>query len=378
MPFDFQHRGVLAFAAVLASGVVLAVTEVTAGADLNTRIESRTDRASALKSAIASETRRIRTSAPALAAAQRRFAALNADNVKARARLDGIQHDLRLTRSRLTRLIGRQRVATAALEANLDAAYRSGRPDLVSVLVSVDGFAQLLEQVDFFKRIARRNARVMDGARTAKVAVGRQALRLSQLQARERRAAMLIQRRTDRARVLRTALLRAQQRRLRARSGNAASLRDIQTELAKLRRKLTRSAQNGIRLNPGGVAQAPSGAPPAVGLVIAAGNAIAGLPYLYGGGHAGFKDTAYDCSGSISYALAAAGLVSSPMASGGFMSWGESGPGKWITIYTNPGHMFMVVGDWRYDTTALRSGGSRWTRQMRPTTGFTARHPPGL
>jgi cell wall-associated NlpC family hydrolase len=111
---------------------------------------------------------------------------------------------------------------------------------------------------------------------------------------------------------------------------------------------------------------------------MAAGNAIAGLPYLYGGGHAGFKDTAYDCSGSISYALAAAGLVTSPMASGGFMSWGESGPGKWITIYTNPGHMFMVVGGWRFDTTALRGGGTRWTQDMRPTGGFMARHPPGL
>jgi hypothetical protein len=111
---------------------------------------------------------------------------------------------------------------------------------------------------------------------------------------------------------------------------------------------------------------------------MAAANAIAGKPYLYGGGHAGFKDTAYDCSGSISYALAAAGLVTSPMASGGFMTWGESGPGRWITIYTNPGHMFMVIAGWRFDTTALRGGGTRWTRTMRPTGGFLARHPPGL
>jgi hypothetical protein len=134
----------------------------------------------------------------------------------------------------------------------------------------------------------------------------------------------------------------------------------------------------GIRTSPGGVAQPPPGAPQAVRLVMAAANAIAGLPYLYGGGHAGFKDTAYDCSGSISYALAAAGLVSAPMASGGFMTWGESGPGKWITIYTNPGHMFMVVAGWRFDTTALRGGPTRWTRTMRSTAGFLARHPPGL
>jgi len=62
------------------------------------------------------------------------------------------------------------------------------------------------------------------------------------------------------------------------------------------------------------------------------------------------------------------------MASGPFMSWGEPGPGN----YSNPGHMFMVVAGWRFDTTALRSGGTRWTRSMRPTAGFVARHPPGL
>jgi hypothetical protein len=111
---------------------------------------------------------------------------------------------------------------------------------------------------------------------------------------------------------------------------------------------------------------------------IAAGNAIAGLPYRYGGGHGSFQDSAYDCSGSISYALAAAGLVSSPMDSTGFMSWGEAGPGKWITVYANAGHAFMVIAGWRFDTSARSSGGTRWTRAMRPTGGFVARHPPGL
>ena len=110
---------------------------------------------------------------------------------------------------------------------------------------------------------------------------------------------------------------------------------------------------------------------------MAAGNAIAGLPYLYGGGHGGFKDSAYDCSGSVSYALAAAGLVTSPMSSGPFMSWGEAGPGKWITVYANAGHAFMVVAGWRFDTSNLGTG-TRWTRSMRGTGGFVARHPPGL
>lgn len=366
------------YLALLAVGVGGAGTVGLAGADLNTRIEGNADRAERLRAAIAAESRRIRASAPALAAAQRRLAALQADNARKQAQLKVIDEDLARTRERLTRLIGRQRAATGALRRNLVAAYRSGRPDIVSVLIRADGFAQLLEQIEFYKRVSRQNAQILDEARRSRTAVARQASRLAGLQAREQRAARALARKTDDARVLQTALLRAQRERLADRASKGAALRDIQTQLAKLRRRLARSARAGIPLRPGGVAQTPAGAPNAVALVIAAGNAIAGLPYLYGGGHAGFKDTAYDCSGSISYALAAAGLVSSPMASGGFMSWGESGPGKWITIYTNPGHMFMVVGGWRFDTTALRSGGTRWTRDMRGTAGFLARHPPGL
>jgi hypothetical protein len=112
--------------------------------------------------------------------------------------------------------------------------------------------------------------------------------------------------------------------------------------------------------------------------VIAAGNAIAGLPYVYGGGHASFHAQAYDCSGSVSYALAAAGLVSSPLDSTGFESWGQPGPGQWITVYANAGHAFMVVAGWRFDTVALAADGTRWTRTMTDTSGFVARHPAGL
>jgi hypothetical protein len=126
------------------------------------------------------------------------------------------------------------------------------------------------------------------------------------------------------------------------------------------------------------MAQPPPGAPAAVAQVMAAGNAIATLPYLYGGGHGSFHADAYDCSGSVSYALAAAGLVSSPLDSTGFESWGEPGPGRWITVYANAGHAFMVVAGWRFDTVALASGGTRWTRTPGATAGFVARHPPGL
>ena len=111
--------------------------------------------------------------------------------------------------------------------------------------------------------------------------------------------------------------------------------------------------------------------------VVSAANDIATTPYVWGGGHGGASG-GYDCSGSISYALAAGGLLSSPLASGGFMSWGEPGPGRRITVYANAGHAFMVVDGRRYDTSALSGGGTRWTSASRRTAGFVARPPPGL
>jgi hypothetical protein len=134
----------------------------------------------------------------------------------------------------------------------------------------------------------------------------------------------------------------------------------------------------GIAVDTGGMVQPPAGAPAAVAQVIAAGNAIATLPYIWGGGHGSFQASGYDCSGSVSYALAAAGLLSSPLDSTGFESWGAPGPGRWITVYANAGHAWMVVAGWRFDTIALAEGGTRWSQSMASTAGFVARHPPGL
>jgi cell wall-associated NlpC family hydrolase len=128
-----------------------------------------------------------------------------------------------------------------------------------------------------------------------------------------------------------------------------------------------------------GYADAPPGAPGAIGDVVAGANAIATFPYRLGGGHGTFVDNAYDCSGSVSYALAAAGLLDVPLTSGDLMRWGEPGPGQWLTVYANPGHVYMTVGGLRYDTSG-RAGrrGSRWQAAQRPPRGFAVRHWPGL
>ncbi|HEX8073353.1 MAG TPA: hypothetical protein VF545_00085 [Thermoleophilaceae bacterium] len=136
-----------------------------------------------------------------------------------------------------------------------------------------------------------------------------------------------------------------------------------------------------------GQAIAPSDAPAEVKAIIAAANQIVTKPYRYGGGHAKFQDSGYDCSGAVSFALHGANLITAPLDSSDFMHWGSRGPGRWVTVYTNPGHAFMMIAGLRFDTGyrdayAARHGakpgsGPRWNKK-RPTRGFKARHPDGL
>ena len=153
----------------------------------------------------------------------------------------------------------------------------------------------------------------------------------------------------------------------------------MRQELEELERKggLTKS---GIRLSPDGLAYAPPDAPPEVEKVIRAGNVVARTPYRWGGGHGRWLDDGYDCSGSVSFALFAGGLLDGPLNSSGLARWGKPGPGKWITVFANDGHVFMAVGGLRFDTSGRdsRNGGSRWQLNPRGTAGFTVRHWPGL
>jgi cell wall-associated NlpC family hydrolase len=156
---------------------------------------------------------------------------------------------------------------------------------------------------------------------------------------------------------------------------------EVRNELATFREHLSgygvaRGAVPDVR--PDGTAVAPLEAPDVVATVIAAGNEIATKPYVWGGGHGAWRDKGYDCSGSVSFALAGAGLMTSPLVAAQFMHFGAKGPGKWITIFANGGHTFMVVAGLRFDTSGA-TGGTRWQPAAgRSYNGFVARHPPGL
>jgi cell wall-associated NlpC family hydrolase len=144
------------------------------------------------------------------------------------------------------------------------------------------------------------------------------------------------------------------------------------------RQRLTPVA-GGRSIGGDGTIAIPHDVPEAVQRVIAGANAIADFPYVFGGGHASFVDNAYDCSGSVSYALAAGGLLSAPLTSGELEGWGVSGPGRYISVLANAGHTYMYVNGMMYNTSG-RSGvfASRWQVGSVDNGGYVARHWPGL
>jgi peptidoglycan hydrolase CwlO-like protein len=377
-------------ALLLGSGL----TASSAG-DLQSQISAGKSAAAGLRSKIAAETARLHTTSNGLADANRRLATVQRQLTEREAELRRVQSDLIRARDHLVDLENRLQSATGALAANLVTDYEQGRPDLVTVILESHGFSDLLEQVNFLHRIGARDAQIVSTTRSARAAVSRQASLLAKLERRDRTLAVQVLAQRSEVASLQAALLREQISELRTRSTYATRLQSVATRVKSLQVKeaaieakaaaaaaraaVTGNANvGGIAVNTGGMVQAPPGAPAAVAQVIAAGNAIATLPYIYGGGHASFHADGYDCSGSVSYALAAAGLVTSPMVSGAFESWGEPGPGRWITVYANAGHVWMEVAGWRFDTVALAEGGTRWSRGGGEYGGYVVRHPAGL
>lgn len=397
MPPTPRRRPLLRAAAAAATGAT--VLAVGAGLPSSGSADVASDRAAAqsLRQKVASETARIAQTSAGLRDAEQRLASLDATVQKRQGQVQKTQDDLVRARVRLATLERKAEQATDVLSSNLANAYESGRPDIVSVVLTSRGFSELLERVDFLKRISAHNGNILAATREAKTAVTKQA---SDLQVMRKRFSVLAKDAVvdrDQADVVRNAILRRKQAQLAARAGTSSQLSRVRGRIARLERaqaaaaRAAREQASATQAAPraaaapssssasggGGSSAAPSSNDgSAVARVVSAANEIATTPYVWGGGHGGASG-GYDCSGSLSYALAAGGLLSSPLTSGAFMSWGEAGEGKRITVYANGGHAYMVVDGRRYDTSALSGGGTRWTTEMRSSAGFVARHPPG-
>jgi peptidoglycan hydrolase CwlO-like protein len=367
----------------------------SSSADLHGQISASQATARSLQAQIAAETAKIRQTAGGIAEARAQLAVIQAELYARIAELRAVQTELLAARARLVYLENRLQLASAALAANLRAAYEGAQPSLMTVILDAHGFADLLEKLDFLKRIGNQDARIVGATRAARTAVFHEAVRLGTLEERDRALTEEILVRRNQIAAIEASLLQEQIATVAARAGNRAKLAAVNAHLATLRARLAalqaaalaqarqsaleaNQAIGGIAIDTGGMVQPPANAPPAVREIIAAGNAIAGLPYIWGGGHGSFQASGYDCSGSVSYVLAAAGLLSAPMVAADFMSYGAPGPGQWVTIYAAPGHVWLDVAGWRFDTVALAEGGTRWSQGGGEFAGFVARHPPGL
>ena len=348
--------------------------------------ESLREAAARLRAAVSAEEARIADTREGLADAERRLAVLDARARARRQQLDDTQDKLVATRVRLTRLERKQARAEKLLAANLRSRYMGGEPTFMTVVLNADGFDDLITRFEYQRRIARRNASVLGDTRDARIKVKGMTNDLKVLRGKYSVLARDAEADANRADAIRTALLNREQAQLRRRAGTAAQLTRVRGRIAAIERRqaaaarrarAAASATNAAPTLSGNTGAGGGGGGDVVGRVVAAANQIATTPYVWGGGHGG-SSGGYDCSGSISYALAAAGLLSGSLDSTGFMSWGEAGPGRRITVYANAGHAFMVVDGRRYDTSALSGGGTRWSGSMRSTAGFVARHPPGL
>ncbi len=392
-----RHPWALRAAAALAAGAAALGTTFasTGSADLQGQISTAKNAAAALRSEINSDSGQIESTNNGIADAEAHLNRLQSSLDARVGELRTVQGHLLASRDRLIRLENRLHLATRALSANLVAGYEGAQPNLVTVILDSKGFGQLLNEVNFLHRMGHQDASIVDVTRIARHQVSTEAKRLGGLEKKDRVLAEAVLGQRNQVAALQAALENERVQQIARRARASGHYQAVEARVGTLQHKLNveeakaaaaarRAAQTGnagvggLAIDTNGYVQPPAGAPEAVKQMIAAGNAIATLPYIWGGGHASFQADGYDCSGSTSYVLAAAGLLSAPEVSGDFESFGDPGPGNWVTIYANAGHVWMEIAGWRFDTVALAEYGTRWSRGGGEFPGFVVRHPPGL
>ncbi|HWE58209.1 MAG TPA: hypothetical protein VG228_00825 [Solirubrobacteraceae bacterium] len=394
-----RHLKRLTLASTSVAAVLGGVVIATSSADLQSQINANKQTAASLQSQINAASAQIGKTANGVAAARANLEIAQAKLVAQDQQLTHVQQELMSARDQLLALEQKLHLASDYLAANLRASYESGTPNIVDVILNAHGFSSLLDKVNFMKDAQHQDAEILHITRVARARVVREAISLGRLEVKDQQLTRQIEAQRNQVATIEGALVQQQINEESARSGKRAHLASVNAAIASQQKKLNaieaaaaaaaRETQQqqaeqvnqqvgGLAIDTGGMVQAPAGAPAAVARMIAAGNAISTLPYIWGGGHGSFQALGYDCSGSVSYVLAAAGLLSAPEVSGDFESYGDAGPGQWVTIYANPTHVWMEIAGWRFDTVALSEGGTRWSQGGGEFAGFVVRHPVGL
>lgn len=325
------------------------------------------------------------------AAVQGELEAKQAELDRATAKLAADVHRLAVVRARLQR-------ALTVLRDRLVAIYESGSPDMVDVVLDSASWSEVSTRADYLAQVqeyddsvatrvkslrdeARAAVRRMKGVRR-QIKAARDAIAVKEREvtaakdAAESRFAEL-----KSAQAARRRALESLESREEALSDNLAA---ISEQIASATGEPAQVEGSPAPLTPGesahyiseSQASVPSAAPPAVAAAIEAANSIATTPYIWGGGHGSFESSGYDCSGAVSFALHGGGFLSSPLDSTGLETWGVPGAGKWITVYANAEHAWMIIAGLAFDT--VGGPGPRWhPSPVDSPSGFVARHPAG-
>jgi peptidoglycan hydrolase CwlO-like protein len=394
---------------LLAAAALVAVLSLLAGAagapaetlqerydDTRGKLDEVRESESSLSATIAEQNHAIDAMLGEVSDLRRQQAALEAELAEKQEELDAATAKLEAARRHLEAVRERLRRALEVLRDRLVAIYEAGSPDMLNVVLESASWSEVSVRADYLSQVQDYDdavaARVKELRDEARAAVERMtAIRLQieeardAIAAKEREAAEA----RDAAEARFADLKEAQAARQSALEELESRSQALGDDLAAISEQMATAgspapAGEPAPLTPGqsadyiseSQASIPAAAPPAVQAAIEAANAIATTPYIWGGGHGSFESPGYDCSGSVSYALHGGGFLESPLDSTGLSTWGEPGPGQWITVYANAGHAWAIIAGLAFDTSG--GAGPRWhPSPVSSTEGFIARHPPG-
>jgi peptidoglycan hydrolase CwlO-like protein len=401
------RRRALVFVALLFAGLCVLAGSWAGSAPAQTpqeKLEATRDKLegvrahqSALTETIAEQNRAVDSMLGEVSELRRKQAAAAAELEEKQAELDAATKALEAEEAHLEEVREKLKRALGVLSQRLVAIYESGSPDVVNAILESEDWSQMAAQTEYLSRIQSYDDEVVERVKTlrneVRSAVDRLAQKRAEIEA-ARDAVAAIEEEVAAARQEAEArfaeLKAAQVQRQEALEALESREESLSNNLASISEQVASEggdATTGLMpapLNPGQEAQvlseseasAPASAPAAVQEVISAGNSIATTPYIWGGGHGSFESSGYDCSGAVSFALHGGGFLESPLDSTGLETWGEPGPGRWITVYANAEHAWMMIAGLAFDT--VGGPGPRWhSSPVDSPEGFIARHPPG-
>jgi peptidoglycan hydrolase CwlO-like protein len=420
-PLRAQRRRALSFAAVLVAALcvlALLLSATAPAASLEERRDATQSKlneveasAGALAETIAAQNAEIDSMIGEVSALRQEEAAVRAQLVAKEEELEAATVALEKEKEHLVEVRGQLNRALGTLRERLVSIYEAGSPDILNAILESEDWSEMAAQTEYLNRIQSYDNSVVSRVKTLRNevqgAVGKLTATQAQIEdarnsiaATEREVAAAKEAAEARfgelkaAQAERRETMNALESKEQALSDNLSSISEqIATQRAE--EAAANAEASGIvteaagefpaPLNAGesvgfiseSEASAPESAPEQVKGAVAAANAIAMTPYIWGGGHGSFESSGYDCSGAVSYALHGGGLLESPLDSTGLETWGEAGPGKWITVYANAEHAWMIIGGLAFDT--VGGPGPRWhSSPVDSPEGFIVRHPPGL